>query len=544
MNLKESSEARLWFLNLAGLLAAMLLGSLVGATLAPFPWLLLSRLLVAGLLAILPPLRGEAYRPYLLCGSGGTLLLAQVLDARELPFYLAILGLYLLVDPSLDVLLARSPEEEWLGRASLLLLSRSAGLLLGVLAATVLTPRPVLSHAFYSAALLALTLLLALLREGEQQPRTSPFCGLVAAQARAGHKVLFSSSLVLLCLAVMMGSLRAGLFPIAFLSPVSLRQWLSEPENRLAAGMACAAGAFLLQRFSRQTLRALCYSAVVIALAVRLAWPQEVAVRAAFEVAAGIALLVAYRHTLAVQSALPPALKAALPVSLWAAGMLAGQTLATLSPSFPLLLVRLSCALVVTASLALTWRHWRPRVRVIPRAVASDTDPQGGQSRHGDKKFDYTAVPEPKRKKRSRWLARLWYDLVVRFPVTLTLALLVSFLLAAAWRACDEKKAWSERTTEAVTAMKTQLFLTSLKHRLEEEMLASSRVPDDWGDFVAVNFELDGRPMKDTDFWGTPLRFEVLPKEVRIASAGPDKKHHTPDDLERSAHRPDGVVEK
>jgi hypothetical protein len=134
--------------------------------------------------------------------------------------------------------------------------------------------------------------------------------------------------------------------------------------------------------------------------------------------------------------------------------------------------------------------------------------------------------------------------LTVRFPITLTLAIAGSFAVAGLWHARDSKATYQSRVKDAWLGMQTQLFLTSLKLRVHEEMLTSNRIPNDWPGFIAASFQLDGRPMKDRDFWGTPLHFEVLPNEVRIVSAGPDRKLSTPDDIERRALRPDGVAER
>ena len=119
--------------------------------------------------------------------------------------------------------------------------------------------------------------------------------------------------------------------------------------------------------------------------------------------------------------------------------------------------------------------------------------------------------------------------------------LVASLTLAGTWHAWDERKSFEQQTRGMWITVKTQLFLTSLQRRTEEEMLASNRVPTDWADFIAKSFELDGRPLKDQDFWGTPLHFDSLPGEVMIVSAGPDKKLFTPDDLMRLAKKPHGV---
>lgn len=559
-NLKDSVEARLWFFNLAGLLAAMLLGCAVGPALPPFLWLAAARLLSALLLMMLPPTALGLFRPYLAAGSLLCLLLAQVLPAAGLANQLALGLLFLLIDPSLDALLAqRCPEHEWLGRMGQLLTARMAGLVLGLGLSGVVMADPAWGRLVVSVPLLTLILLFALTSEGTEPEERPGYgqAGLIpetfrprrlsspahrldtlrdSLQALAQPVVLQSLS-VLLAVAVLAGGSASALYPVPMLSESVLRSWLNHPGLPLGLAAACALLALALERLSRQSLRAIGYSVTLLTLTAHLARPGDPGFLAALQLASGLALLVAHRQTLAAQIGVDPCLRGSVPLMVWTAGMLTGEVLIPtplLNPS------RLLCATVLLLSLLATIKHWKVTT-VTEAEVLDDREP----GRHGDRAFDFVAGPSADhRRRRGSRLRRVWHYLTIRFPVTLTLVVLGSFAAAATWHASDNKKSWEEKTRGVWLATQTNLFLTSLKLRTEEEMLASSRVPDDWAAFIAANFELDGRPMKDRDFWGTPLHFDVLPKEVRIVSAGPDRKLDTPDDLQRSARRPDGVVER
>ncbi|MCA9780954.1 MAG: hypothetical protein KC800_29750, partial [Candidatus Eremiobacteraeota bacterium] len=77
--------------------------------------------------------------------------------------------------------------------------------------------------------------------------------------------------------------------------------------------------------------------------------------------------------------------------------------------------------------------------------------------------------------------------------------------------------------------------------RLQEEMLATQRVPTEWDVFISQSFHSNGKPLTDVDFWGKPYRFENNPGEVRVVSAGPDGFFETKDDLEETIEKPEGV---
>ena len=87
----------------------------------------------------------------------------------------------------------------------------------------------------------------------------------------------------------------------------------------------------------------------------------------------------------------------------------------------------------------------------------------------------------------------------------------------------------------------TKLFLSSCSRRLYEEMAATQRVPHDWENFIAGNFNEEGRPMLDRDAWGRPFQFIDSGKEVLISSAGPDRTYDTSDDISIGVEKPAGT---
>lgn len=550
--LQDSTEARFWYFNVAGLLHAALLGAVVGAALEPFFWLLVARPLVAVLMSLLPETRSGQWRPYLVGSAALYLGMVQFLDLSGSPFRLGAMALFLFVDVALDAILADlAPQKEWVGRMGQLTFARAAGLALGLLAGSALLADPSSSRAVFSALLGILAGLFLVVRE----QRGHDFWSIERVDGKIRTALLFDAVqamrrshlslhlLTMFSVAILAGAGKSLLFPVPVLSASALSQWLNLPVLCLGSLMLDVILALLIERapLSRQVQG--CYPLLLVAMVALQGLPSHQGVLITVEVAGGLALLVAYRQCLeGAPTAVTPALRTAVPIAVWALGMLAGQTVAG---GKELLLWLALPAAYITAVTVWHVRSWHRQVRIITAALAQSERErkEKSQGRHGDRTFDFTAAHVPDRRRRfsGRWLARTWHLIVVRFPISLMLALALGGTLATLLHAKEQRQAWKERTMGTWTAMKTQLFLTSLKHRVEEELLASNRVPSNWTDFVGASFELDGRPMKDRDFWGTPLHFDNLPEEVQIVSAGPDRKLFTKDDIIRVARKPDGV---
>ena len=545
LNLKDSAEARFWYHNVSAGVLAWLLGTVVGAELQPYLWLLLGRPLAAFAVTLLPPTTAGEVRPYLTAAALFGLGLVNLLDPRGGVLAVCVVLLCLLCDVAVDgVSAAYCKDTERLGRLAQGILARGCGLGLGLLCAPFVTEWPEISRSPLSYPMLALALLWALIpeqpdrtswrarREGQEVRRTAAYDTFAAYRDRP----MIAALAVLFAVAVLSGTFGVTLSPLAILSPSLLSEWLAFPLQWLGAVSACAMLAMTLERLSNRLLLALSFPLLLACSGLRVAGGGEPYLTPVLWMSAGLAMLVACRRLVAVPLR-SRYLQAAIPLTVWSLGLLAGQTPTDKSS---LLLLRIASAVVMVVSTLWTVRNWGTASRITSESV--DDEKRTGRGRHGDRKFDFEAAPAaPGRRRPGRYLARLWFFLTIRFPVTFVMVVLGSFALAALMHSGEAKKAWQQRAESMWKAMQTELFLSSLKRRLEEEMLASNRVPKDWAQFVAHNFELDGRPLKDRDFWGTPLQFTTLPREIHIVSAGPDRKHGTKDDLERYAVKPDGV---
>ena len=130
---------------------------------------------------------------------------------------------------------------------------------------------------------------------------------------------------------------------------------------------------------------------------------------------------------------------------------------------------------------------------------------------------------------------------MLHLPMYLTTILLVAGGLKLGSSIFHNKSEWERQLDNASRRFQTELFLSALNRRLQEEMLASQRVPKDWNLFISSSFNSNGKALTDIDLWNTPYRFENNPHEVRVVSAGPDKLFETADDLEKTITKPEGV---
>lgn len=551
-NLEQSLSARWWYFNIAGLLHAVLLGTVVGPNLEPFFWLLLARPLAAVGVTLLPSTSAGNYRPYLLVSSLLYLGVVQQMEPDSLLFQLGALVLFLLVDVCLDALLAqRCPESEWVGRMGQLTLARAAGLAVGLLLGSTTLQRSDERTLFLSSLLLAMAVLFTSIAETEEQKALLPkrlagqsrLTELLDSMTALCNKSLAQHQLILFGVSLLAGLCGTLLFPVPVLSSSALAQWLSDPALCAGSLLLISFFALVFERLTRPTLAFVCYSFFFVSLLVWLLAPGSPLASLTVEVAGGLALLVAYRHTLAgAPATLSPALQTATAITIWALGMLAGQNLKEHEYGLPAGLL----GLLFLAALATSSYNCRRKWVKTPQPITPYEEHHRRwrePGRHGDRDFNFAAAPLAPKRRPSLWrgLSRVWYSLSVRLPVTLFLAILGATVLAGAWHLGEQKQVLRAKSYGAWTALRSELFLTSLKARIEREMLASNRVPTNWADFIAKEYTLDGRPMKDRDFWGTPLHFENQTKRIRIVSAGPDKELFTKDDLQRFANKPDGV---
>lgn len=533
--LKDSEEARFWFLHVSAVSGAALLGFVIGPRLVPFLALLLCRPLVGILLSLLPLPKGRSYRPYLL---GGALLLAglaHLIPVRGSLLYVLVMVYLLCFDVVLDSLVVKCcPQEEWVGKTAGLGFSRCVGLPLGLVASGLAWPS---APWWISANCLLLAGLWTLCSIDSRDQGAGP--GGIRGLAATGRHWFSSPWLISSGLWLVAGSLLAGmagtsLFPLLVLDPSNVARQMADPWQWLGSGLLWVMLALVMERQNLRRLLRVTLSASLFLVwlggPLKL-WPEAV------QLTLGLACLSLYRVNLTAQTErVDPILRTSLPLTLWVAGQLAGERV----------VVRWAeMTLPVTAfcSVVLLWAlHWAFR-RGLPAEQAGGRDARRPvvSVRHGDRTFDFEAAPLVGPKRRSRQLSKLWHFLTVRFPVSFAIVMVSSFLLAGVWHVSAQRQSWKAKTTDAWLAFQTELFVSRLKVRLEEEMLASSRVPSDWASFVGSSFQLEGRPLKAHDFWGTRLRFEDLPEKVRIVSAGSDAKFFTTDDIVRTADKPAGV---
>ncbi len=539
IRLKDSAEARFWVPHTCAVLGAFLLGYLVGPRLAPFFSLLACRPFVAIVLTLLPTGRERSYRPHLLGGALALAALAHIVPARGTAVYLMVMAYVLMLDLVVDALVVRCcPEDEWVGKTAGLGLARAVGLLAGLVVSGLNWVSAPWCVALPLLGIAALWIVCGEGKEAGPQDQT-PGIGLVVDSFRTWMTCwsVWESSLLLVAVALLAGIAGTTLFPLVVLAPATIADWLADPWTWLGSGVLWVLLAWVLERLS---LPSLVWAIMPLGVAgVWLAGPSGVW-PLGLQLVLGLAALTAYRGVLAAQGkAVDPVLRTAIPLTLWALGQLGGETLVSRWPGL-VVPVKVLASLILMAALWPAYRRWSPRVRISSSEVER-SERESGSERHGDRTFDFEAAPAMRPKKRSRWLARLWYLLGVRFPVTITITLLGAFLLAGLWHLSAQRGTWRAKAENSWLSFQTELFVSRLKVRLEEEMLASNRVPRDWAGFIGSSFQLNGRPMKDRDFWGTPLHFESLPKEVLIVSAGADRKLFTRDDISRRAQKPQGV---
>ena len=533
--LKDSEEARFWFLHASALIATALLGYVIGPRLVPFLSLLACRPLVGIVLSLLPLPKDRSYRPYLL---GGALLLAGLahfLPARGSLLYLLVMAYLLCFDVVLDSLVVKCcPQEEWVGKTAGLGFSRCVGLPLGLVASGLAWPP---ASWWITGNFLLLAGLWALCGTVAREQAVGP--GGISGLAAAGQEWISSPWLISSSLWLVAGSLLAGmagtpLFPLVVLAPSNVARQMAAPWGWLGSGLLWVMLALVIERQNLPGL--LSVTLPVSLLLVWLGGPLKLW-PVAVQLSLGLACLSLYRVNLTAQTErVDPILRTLVPLTLWVGGQLAGERIVGTW-------AELTLPLTAFCSIFLVWAlHWAVR-RGLPADRAGRTDARrpAASVRHGDRTFDFEAAPLVGPKRRSRQLSRLWHFLTVRCPVSFVIVMVSSFLLAGVWHVSAQRQAWKAKATDAWLAFQTELFVSRLKVRLEEEMLASSRVPSDWASFVASSFQLEGRPLKDRDFWGTRLHFEDLPRGVRIVSAGSDMKLFTSDDIVRTADKPAGV---
>lgn len=553
VSLELSKEWRFWYFAALSGLGSLLLGSMVGTSWQAFGWLIFSRPLVALVLTLLPPLTMGDYRPYLAASALGTLLVSLLGDVNGQAFFLLALGLYLVVDVACEALVVeRSLAYEWLGQWAQILALRAVGLYLGLFLATMFADTSESFTHLVQGLLAVLTLTTFLVKEASSdrvlhlglKAERIPRIALVIDSLRSWVSGPSArASLGLFWLAALSGLMGSRLLPIAILEETSLVQSLSEPGHWLIVYGSLVVLSLCMETLRREPVLLFVYSLFVSAIVLKLMGVVTDKGNLFVEVASGMALLGSLTSALWVQDRVDPRLRTSALCLVWTGGLWMGEAFkAQTSPEVlaTSILIGILGALFMMGSLVY---RLKPLAHVETTHLLDDEQERRarGQSLHGDKKLDFTAVPMEAPAKRRHLVSRIWHFFTIRLPVSVMLALVLGLTLAALWQSSAQKKKFKSQVDDTWKQLETSLFLSSLGRRVTEEMLASNRVPRNWPEFISANFQLDGRPMKDRDFWNTPLQFQVTPKKVRLISAGPDKKHGTKDDIGREVLKPDGV---
>ncbi len=530
-----SDSSRALTLGTLVFLANLVLGSRYLPTEFYFWVIGISRLVLALGLTVLPRTSMGKFRPLLI--TVGLLALTPVA-----PSWGALLLFYLLLEVTVDTLtIEQSTEQDVPFQLGVLAALRTGGLWIGLLLQTSGQHISFESERLPAVALLAIILFWTAVRERrsdsylstEFEPQSEPGSRVLKESVREVAKKWSLYSLANLgAVALVAGSVVGGVLPYPLLHPDGATLWLDQTLLTLKVLLAGLVWAYLLEKLGLSAQLLLGSAGVIIYLT--LPWlgkgPQQ-------PVALGLlffSILVCCKAVLRETFRASPCLRSSLIVTLWIVGCLGGEYLRRFSSSEALPVLRFalgafSCIFAITA-----YRRFGSRAEEI---VA----PPPRSERFGDRKLDFEAAPQLKPRKKFRFLSSLSILLLVNLPVKLFLAVAVSVTVLAANHLWVERKTVREQVESSVKVLHTKLLLSAFERRLNEEMLASRRVPTDWKQFMVTNFHGSGKPIDDRDPWGTPLRFQNSKTEVSAVSAGPDKRFDTPDDLEQIIKKPQGV---
>ncbi len=349
----------------------------------------------------------------------------------------------------------------------------------------------------------------------------------------------------LMAVTSLLGLAGADTLPYVVLSLPRVVSWTSAPLEWLAVLVSGCTLAALVGGLKLRTLLVGSLSVFLSAVLASSLPIPSLGAQLGMQVAGIVAALACLRAVLASALEIPPIFRGALFSVSWVLFSLSLVWCTNnLSGSVSLVLKGILIGLVAIFVVLAIRESDEPPIKLSPFTEERDRHTRG-EGLHGDKTHDFTAGPEVKRRKKGRYSFRYYfYALTVRFPISLALIIITAALLALLFEGVESKEKWRKRGNDIWNHARTELFLTSLSHRVREEMLASNKVPRDWTEFVDTNFDnIEGRDRMDLDFWETPLEFITRPEEVEIRSAGADLEMGTDDDLSRTVKRPQGVKE-
>ena len=521
-------------------LGSLLLGVTYLPTVGYFWSLALGRILFAVLFVFAPETNAGRSKPLLVLFGLATLA-CDILAGPD-SSWLFLAAYYLFLEVTVDSLVVEhATEQEAPLELGWLAAFRLGGLWLGLVLGFSQDLFPVATSDLVRGTLALVTLFWILCREKRDDKlfptalRTSsipPRTVLEFALHYLRTPFAVGAIVNLLVVSTLAGCTASAVLPYPLLHPEMANNWLVDVFKNL---QVLGLGLFLVWLCERLRLPVqLHLSTLAVALILlthqfgqTLSWPYP---------AWGVLLaniLLSCRPILREAHRVPPLLKGALVVSVWAMGSLIGLALAQTVESrwltWPLLFLSIAFSL---------WSYRRYAAAAKP--IGSLAPPRHSE-RYGDRNLDFEAAPASTPRKKSRHLDRLFHLVFVNFPVTILLSTTMAATLTFGWYLFDEKKNFQRRVETAVKIFRTELFLNAFCRRLYQDMLASHRVPQDLGAFIAQSFTYEGEPMDSRDAWGTPYRFSQSKSKVVISSAGPDKKFGTDDDRERETPKPPGT---
>lgn len=524
---------------------SLLLGGTYLPTVSYFWGLGTGRVLLALALLFLPALVAGRFRPYLFTLSFVGLLAGLFLPHWIFTQWVLITLLYLLLEISIDSLvLQHATEQEVPLELGVLVVSRLTGLWAGLIWHHSDLAQGSGEHGLPQILLAFLSLFWLLVKENPdcrflsaklQEKENSPREVLKKALQQILKIRATGSILNLFSTSFLAGYLGGAILPYPLLHPTTAETWLSSVQANLQLIFVGLFSTWMLEKARLRTqllLSVTCLMGFAAAqlLALSASWPDYVW---------GLVLtsiLLCSRAVLRETFQLDPVLRAALVITIWTSGGVAGEIVRLyLGPPWTQTAEVLASIGVLTF-VVLTFRHYNRAAHFV------ETKHPGKTERFGDRKQDFHGAPtsEP-RKKSLRFFRYLSNYLFVHLPVTIILCSIAVGIIGSGLYLFDHRAEWETRLKNAEKAFRTKIFYSGFKRRLQEEMIASQRVPSDWSGFISDNFSSEGKALTDIDPWGTPYLITVHKQDIEIQSAGPDRRFDTPDDLCSSISRPAGV---
>jgi len=501
------------------------------------------RVLLCLLLFLLPGSDAGRFRPLVIGLAGACMLVTSIASPLIFTRWVFITILYLLLEVAIDALvLATATEQEVPLELGWLAGCRLSGLWLGLFLQHSSLVDKAEPHRLAGWLLLFLTIFWAVAREssGEQSGRRDISGGsksLLLPLRELATPWSLGAIFALLCYAGLAGYYFGAILPYPLLHPAEAGPWMVSILDNLSILGVGLVGMALCERLDLK-FQLLIASALTWALLLRtllLSIPPPTA-------AGGfllLAILLSSRAVLREAYRVDPVLRAAVVITAWTTGglggaLLAGSVEARGGGTLLSLVAATGAALLAIAG----WRRYNEKARMLLTPIPAATN----QARFGDRTQDFEAAPSQSPGKRGarKWKRHLNYVLLRLPMLVITVALLLGGLKLGSY-IHQQKADWDKTLKDTQYRFQTELFFHGFARRLQEDMIASQRVPSIWGEFISQSFSSQGKPLTDLDPWGTPYRIENHPTEVIIQSAGQDRAFGTPDDLEKSTSKPEGV---